>query len=262
MVMFRKHRKHLLYLVILAVPFLIFFSRSSFFVNARSGMIHAASVPIRLLSFPLFELKKILYYHRTFEEYRRLRDTVGELRARLIGQEEVARENVRLQKLLDIKQQLVYSSVSANVIGRNPSFWNAALIIDRGTADGIRTGMAVVNSSGVVGKVAEAGDRASKVMLLTDPGFSVPVLLQRARETALVSGSLSGLCRLRYIDDKANIQIGDQVITSQLSGAFPAGLLVGEVSFVPQGQGDAYQEYRIKPAVPLSQLAEVLVIIK
>lgn len=262
MAIFRKHRKNLLYLIILFVPFLIFFSRSTFFVNARSGMVQLAAGPIRLLSFPLFELKKILYYHRTFEEYRRLRDAVGELKARLIGQEELLKENVRLQRLLEIKQRWVYSSVAANVIGRNPSFWSATLIIDRGVSDGVQIGMAVVNASGVVGKVAEAGEHTSKVMLLTDPGFSVPVLLQRARETALASGSLSGQCRLRYVDRDAEIQVGDQVITSQLSGVFPAGLLVGDVEAVLRASSEGVREYVIRPAVALSQLAEVLVIIK
>lgn len=260
--MFRKYRKHFVYLIILVVPFLIFFSRTAFLTNIRSGIIHMAAGPIRLLSFPLFEVKKVLYYHRTFEEYRRLREEAGELRARLIGQEELLKENVRLQKLLEVKQRLVYSAVTANVIGRNPSFWNSALIIDRGINDGVRVGMAVVNASGVVGKIAEAGDRASKVMLLTDPGFSVPVLVQRARETALVSGSLSGQCRLRYVDRKADIRPGDQVITSPLSGAFPAGMVVGEVETVLRSRDDGYREYVIRPSVPLSQLAEVLVIIK
>jgi rod shape-determining protein MreC len=262
MVMFRRNPKNILYLIILLVPFLIFFSRSSFFINARSGMVQLVAGPIRLLSLPLFEIKKILYYHRTFAEYRRLRDMVGELRARLVAQEELLKENARLQKLLDARKRWVYSSVLANVIGRNPSFWNSILIIDRGTADGIEVGMAVVNASGVVGKIAEAGERSSKVVLLTDPGFSVASLAQRTREAALVSGSLSGQCRLRYIDPEADIQPGDQVITSQLSGVFPAGLLVGEVIGVSRESGDGFREYVIRPAAALSQLDEVLVIIK
>jgi len=79
-----------------------------------------------------------LYYHRTFDEYKRLREETGILKARMIGLEEVILENKRLEELLEFKRKLIYSSVTANVIGRNPSLWSSSMLIDKGKNDGIK----------------------------------------------------------------------------------------------------------------------------
>jgi len=220
------------------------------------------SVPIRLLSFPIGEMKKILYYHRTFSEYRHLKNEVGVLKARLIGLEEVIRENSRLEDLLKFKRKLIYSSVAASVIGRDPSYWNSSMIIDKGQNDGIKLGMPVVNALGVVGKIVEVSPKKSKVILLTDSQFSVAALIQEPRESGLVVGTLQDVCRMRYIRESAKIRVGDKVITSKLSSSFPESLLIGEIIKITEDPGSASVEYLIQPSVSFSQLEEVLVILK
>jgi len=220
------------------------------------------SVPIRLLSFPIGEMKKILYYHRTFNEYKKLKNEVGVLKARLTGLQEVIRENTRLEDLLEFKRRLIFSSVAASVIGRDPSYWNSSMIIDKGKIDGIEIGMPVVNALGVVGKIVEVSERQSKVMLLTDPQFSVAALIQEPRESGLVVGTLQGVCRMRYIRDSAKIRVGDKVITSKLSSSFPESLLIGEVTQITEDPGSASVECLIQPSVSFSQIEEVLVILK
>ncbi len=164
--------------------------------------------------------------------------------------------------LLKFKRELVYSSVVANIIGREPSHWNSTMIIDRGEEEGIQQGMPVVNAAGVVGKIAEVSRGISKVILLTDPQFSVAALIQGPRESGLVSGTLKGICRMRYIREDAKIQIGDKVITSKLSSSFPEGLLIGEVVVVNDHSKKPTVECLIEPFVEFSQIEEVLVILK
>ena len=260
--MFRINQKNLIYLCILLAVFILFFSGARSFHVVKFGIIKAASIPIRILSFPLGEIKKVLYYHRTFDEYKRLKEKVDVLRARLVGLEEVIRENTRLEDLLKFKRELVYSSVVANVIGRDPSYWNSTMIIDRGEEDGIRQGMPVVNAAGVIGKVAEAGFDTSKVILLTDSQFSLAALVQGPRESGLVSGTLKGVCRMRYIRADAKVDIGDKVITSKLSSSFPEGLLIGEIIAINNGSKNPTVEYLVEPSVSFSQIEEVLVILK
>ncbi len=144
-------------------------------------MVRLLSGPIRILKWPLFEAKKILYYHRTFDEYIRLRENVNVLGRRLAGMEEIIRENDRLTKLLNFKRKLVYASTPATVIGRDPTQWNATLVIDKGGDDGIRAGYPVVNAAGVVGKIVEVSRTASKIILLTDGQFSVAAFLPRSQ---------------------------------------------------------------------------------
>ncbi|MBF0521457.1 MAG: rod shape-determining protein MreC [Candidatus Omnitrophica bacterium] len=258
----RRIIKNIAYVIILLVPFFLFFSRNKVFQDLKLKMVGLSAGPVRLISVPFKEAKKILYYHRTFEEYKRLNREVNTLKNRLVGLEEALKENTRLERLLKFQRNQVYSSVVANVIGRNPSYWNSAMIIDKGSLDGIRQGFPVVDSAGVVGKVAEVGPKTSKVILLTDPEFSAAALVQESRESGLVSGTLRGLCRMKYMNPGADIQVGNKIITSKLSSSFPEGLLIGQVVEISSTSKDLAAECVIEPAVSLSQLEEVLVIVK
>lgn len=225
-------------------------------------MIDVFDLPVRLVSFPIAEIKKMLFYHRTFEEYKRKTHEVNLLKARLVGLEEVIKENTRLEKLLEFKRRLIYSSIAANVIGRDPSRWNASIIIDKGSRDGVVVGQPVVSASGVVGKIAEVSDTKSKIITVTDPQFSAAIMVQRSRESGVVSGTLQGICRLKFINDTADIVVGDQIITSKLSSAFPDSLMVGEVVEVKPGIRNNSKECLVQPIVAFSQLEEVLIILK
>jgi len=207
-----------------------------------------------------WEAKKVLYYHRTFEEYTNLKQEVSILKSRFMDQEEVFLENSRLKRLLGLKRKLVYSSVVANVIGREPSSWNSSMIIDRGREDGLKQGMPVVNAFGVIGKIAEISESSSKVILLTDAQFSVAGLVKRTRDNGLVSGTLKGKCQLTYINPDSDIQIGDQVITSKLSSSFPENLFIGDIKEIDKQ--DTFYKYFIEPAASFSRIEEVLVLIK
>ena len=257
----RKRRKQFVYSLIFVAAFFSFFFQKSIPSSIKSSFIQIITSPTQFFSSPLIELRKIIYYHRIFDEYKHFKNENGTLKARLIGLEELARENARLGKLLDFKKSLVYSSVAANVIGRDPTRWDSSLLIDKGMDDGIKTGMPVVNTMGMVGKIIEAGQKTSKVILLTDPQFSVAALVERTRESGLVSGTLQGLCRLRYINEDADVQIGDKVITSKLSQSFPEGLLIGEIIGIEEHLSPSIG-YLIRPSIIPSEMEEVLVIIQ
>lgn len=259
--MFSANRKNLVYILILLIPFLVFFSRTKIFSSVKFKVVDVLSLPIRIMSFPLLEIKKMVFYHRTFEEYRSKSQEVNRLKARLIGMEEIIRENARLERLLAFKQRLVFSSIGAHIVGRDPSRWDSSLIIDRGQDDGVRPGQPVVNELGVVGKITEVSPSKSKVILLTDPQFSAAIMVQRTRESGVITGTLTGLCRLKFIKENADIRVGDMVITSRLSTEFPESLMVGEVVEVRDEIRSNSKEYWVQPSVALSQLEEVLIIV-
>lgn len=260
--MSKNHKKFLAYLIVLIIPFIFLFLRPKIFTPLKFQIVQGTSLPVRILLFPFREIRKMLTYHRTYEDYRRLKQEVAILTNRITGQEELLRENERLRDILDLKKGVVFSSVTANVIGRDPSNWNAVIIVDKGEADGISTDMPVVNTYGVVGKVAEAGPKTSKILLLSDPGFSVAALNQRTREGGVVTGTLQGVCRLRYLPPDSKVEVGDLVVTSKLSSSFPEGLLLGRVIKLEASQSSPTIECLVQPAVALSQLEEVLIIQK
>jgi rod shape-determining protein MreC len=258
----RKNQKVLVSIILLVASCVVVFSRSDTPAPFKSSIAKFFALPINIITFPFREMKKILYYHRTFEEYMKLRREVNTLKTRLINMDEVMRENERLTRLLEFKKSTVFSSVGANVIGRDPSNWNSIILIDKGSKDKITVGLPVVSALGVVGKVAEVTPEMSKVILLTDPSFSVVAITERSREVGLVSGTLQGMCRMKYIDSQAPLEIGDHIMTSRLSSSFPEGLLIGEVVSVNMTESGKTLSCIVKPAVPLSQLEEVLVIRK
>ncbi|MFP4472356.1 MAG: rod shape-determining protein MreC [Candidatus Omnitrophota bacterium] len=257
-----KRSKFIVYGLVLLTAFLLLFVRQDLLSPFKFSLVRFLNIPVRLIAYPVREVKKIVLYHRTYEEWKRLSRQNEMLRQRLASQDEILKENNRLAQLLKFQRRLVYSSAAANVIGRDPTRWNAAVILDRGLADGVDIGMPVVSALGVVGKVVEAGVDQSEAILVTDPGFAVVALDQRSREVGLVSGTLQGLCRMRYLSSDADVQVGDLIVTSKLSSSFPEGLLIGEVTDVHIHKNSPVVDCLIKPAASLSQIEEVLVILK
>ena len=252
----------MVYGLILVIPFLFILKPPAAVIPLKLKFVETAVLPLKILSFPFQEIKKIISYHKTFREYQQLKREYETLKSRLVGLQEVLLENKRYEKLLDFRREFIFSSLVATVVGRDPSNWNAAMIIDKGKRDGLEVGLPVVSPLGVVGKIAEVTPTTSKVILLIDPNFSVAGLVQDSREGGLVSGTLQGICRMQYLSPAAEVKKGDTVITSHLSSSFPAGLLIGKVTAVYESQNSPGIECLVEPAVSFAQLEEVIVIRK
>jgi len=258
---FRKPKKTLIYLLVVILPFIFLFFNQNLFVNFKTEIVSSSVWPIQVVLFPFREIKKIILYHKTYADYEQLKKEVDPLKQQLLNYEQIVKENIRLTELLDFKRASTFTAIAANVMMRDPTNWAAAIIIDKGRKSGIKQGMPVITPSGVVGKIAEVGERISKVTLLTDPRFSAAVVVERTREQGLVSGTLRGSCRMQYLPVTADVEVGDSIITSKLSSFFPEGLLIGRIVSVQESFTSPTFECLVKPAVPLSRIEEVLVIL-
>lgn len=211
---------------------------------------------------PFREVKKIWYYRETYDAYMQLKQRHEVLKARFSGLENSIDAEQREAIFERYRRSQEFSSIAASVIGRDPTNWNATLIINRGQKQGVKLGMPVVTALGVVGRIAEAGISTSKVIMLSDPSFAIASVVGRTRESGLLTGSLQGLCRLQYLTDRADVKVGDQVLTSSLSTEFPEGLLIGQVIEVKASAMSHGVDCLVSPAVDLSQIDNVMVIIK
>jgi len=168
--------------------------------------------------------------------------------------------NKRLRELLEFRSQLPAGSITASIIANSASTWFQSCLLDKGSADGVRKGMAVVTPLGVVGKVVAVSAYSAKVLLLTDFSSGVDVLVQRSRARGIVSGSLENGPVMKYAKRSEDIQTGDRLITSGLDGVFPKGLTVGTVTQVRKQTVGLFQFIGVTLAVVPSRVEDVIVV--
>ena len=189
-----------------------------------------------------------------------LREQNQQLRKLLADADEYKTEVERLQGLLDIKSKTGVSGVTAQVVGKSLDAWNQSVTINKGSADGITTGMSVMGSSGVVGQVSRTDDRTSTVRLLTDPNSGAAVMIQSGRANGIVRGSLEGLLYLEDVPEDSIPVVGDVVITPGLGGSYVSGLIVGTVVSVEKTTANATGRIVVSMNDDVSQLEDVIVI--
>lgn len=168
--------------------------------------------------------------------------------------------NHRLMQLLEFRGQLPGTAITASIIGNSASSWFKSCLLDKGSDDGVRKGMAVVTPLGVVGQVVAVTPRTAKVLLVTDPNSGIDVLVQRTRTRGIVSGSLDNGTVLKYIKRSEDIQEGDRLITAGTDGVFPKGMMVGTVIRVSKQHMGLFQAIEVLPAVKSERVEEVLVV--
>ena len=196
------------------------------------------------------------------EENKRLREQLKEARELNNEYREAVATNIRLRKQLEFKESLPLPTLTARIIGKDPSLWFRTIIVDRGSSDGIEKGMPVATDEGIVGQVLTTSPNYAKVLLATDPNSAIDVLLQRTRIRGILKGMGANSYQLHYVLKNADVVKGDRIVTSELGGAFPQGLLVGTVSKVIADQRGMFQEIEVAPATDFSLLENVIIIMK
>ena len=194
------------------------------------------------------------------QENRELKKQLSNAEGRLVVSQEAERENLRLRELLNFSSERQLRGVTAAVIGGDPSGWVKGLVIDKGRADGVTPGMAVIHPQGVVGQVVSVTDHAARILLVSDHASGVDVLMQTSRARGVIEGAGERVCELTFLAKDVQVRVGEQVITSGMDGIYPKGLLVGHVSQVGAAAVGLFQPIEVKPSVDLSRLEEVLVV--
>lgn len=194
----------------------------------------------------------------------RIRDLEGELS--LLQQDqsrvlEVLRENDELRKLLELKSRLALKTKPAQILARDPSNYEEAIVISLGSRDGVRKNMPVVVGEGLVGRVVEVAPGSSKVLLIVNPRSQVAVKLAGSGEVGSLEGRGRGDMRLELLDANAPVTAGTGVVTSGANSLFPSGIPVGTVSSVEPPGGRVTRIASVKPAVDFTALDLVLVVV-
>jgi len=254
-----KVKKKNLIIVVSACLFVLILS---FLISSlRTPFQNLLKQPLNLLTLIQREFNGMLFYHRNFIQNDRLKNEIDYLNNKLNAQQELSLENTRLKNLLSFKQNSTYKLIAAKVIARSPDSWTSNVTIDKGRSNGLRRGMVVITYLGLVGKIIEVQDFTSKVLLISDPSLSVSAIVQRSRQEGLVCGTLGSHLIMKYLPEEADINIQDTVITSGLNEVYPKGIIIGTVVDIGKEFSGLSRYAIIKPAVGLSNIEEVLIII-
>jgi len=187
---------------------------------------------------------------------------VARLQSQIIELQQENSELEVLSALLDFARTHAENEyITAAVIGRDISPFLHYIIINRGSDDGLRRGMPVVSSQGLVGRVAAVTAGGARAQLISDPDTAINVRIQPSGAEALLQGSITGDLTVEAIPQDAKIQNGDLVLTSGLGGNYPPDILIGQISGVRQRPVELFQSATVEPVVDFSLLEIVLVIV-
>lgn len=189
-----------------------------------------------------------------------LREQNEQLRQLLSNAEEYRQEAERLQELLDMKNISGVTGPVAHIIGRSTNAWDQSITIDRGSDDGVRSGMTIMGATGVIGQVTRTTANTATVRLLTDPNSGAAVMVQSSREDGIVRGSINGLLFLEDLDEDVIPTVGDVIVTSGLGGSYERGLIVGSVVSVNKSVSNPTGSIVVNPNDSASVLEEVIVV--
>jgi rod shape-determining protein MreC len=222
------------------------------FQSLRNSVMDAAAPALEMLSRPAAALGAAVDGLRGFISVYGENVRLAEENERLLGWQQVAlrlsAENAELRDLAKLVSEPAISFVTARVIADSGGAYARSVMVNAGRDNGVARGQAAMTGEGLVGRVAEIGSRAARILLVTDLNSRVPVVADGTRQRAILAGDNTARPLLRYVDSGGTMRIGDRIITSGQGGVFPPGLPVGVVASVDS------EGARVEPYAALSRV--------
>ena len=185
----------------------------------------------------------------------------AELKVKIRTLDDIVLENNRLRKLLNLTERTSVKFVTCEVTSSDPSFVYKNVRINQGSRNGLQPGMGVVAEEGIVGVIMRVSVDHSDVLLLVDPNSNLDVIVARNRRRGVIQGGMADAMQFKYLERGSSILVGDEIVTSGLTGAFPSGILVGKVTNIRVSSDGVTQTIEVKPAVDFSDISEALVLL-
>jgi rod shape-determining protein MreC len=170
-------------------------------------------------------------------------------------------ENAHLRALLDLQSRVTTQNVPAEVQYDTRDPFTQKVVIGKGAQQGIQDGAPVVNEDGVIGQVTRVFPLQSEVTLLSDKDLAVPVQIVRTSLRSVIYGTPKGdTLDLRFVPISADVQTGDELVTSGLDGIYPPGLPVAKVVRVDRQADTAFARVVCLPIAPVRGARQLLVL--
>lgn len=208
------------------------------------------------------KLKLINYYDREYTQKWSLIEAY--LKQAVINKKgaEFAEEYI---KNLNYITPLEWFPISALVIGEHMGQWERKLEVNRGSNHGIAVGYPVVSGACIVGQVIAVTPWTCTVGHITNEEIKIPCVLANSEN---LRGLMVGVGRkvkgefskIKYLDRRGNIEIGQKVFSAGISKDYPAGFLLGSIRKKSKKDSEMYFSIEMEPAIPFYLIADVIIL--
>jgi len=145
-------------------------------------------------------------------------------------------ENERLTDLVKLSVPPPHGFITARVISDAGNAYAQSVLVLAGAEDGVVKGQAVLSGDGLVGRIVEGGEKAARVLLLTDINSRVPIEIEGTKTRAILAGQNHAFPRLDHLSADHGIETGRRVVTSGHGGLFLPGLPIGRTYVDEHGE--------------------------
>ncbi len=206
---------------------------------------------------------------KLLEENEELTEQLSDARQELNQVQIDQAELSELRELYDMDQSYAdYDKVAASVIGKNTGNWFSTFLIDKGSKSGVEEGMNVIADGALVGVVIEVGPNYASIRSIVDDSSNISCKDISTSGLMVVSGSLQTMntdstilfSDLRDADDLA--QVGDQVVTSDISDVYLPNIPVGYITDISMDANNLTKSGSVATIVDFSHLEKVFVILQ
>lgn len=235
-----------------------------------------------LIKDTVITIEKVISYPFKFiinkiDDYKELKDIQKKYKLLLPEVERIDSlnaENIELRNQLDaLKEELSidytlneYSFLNATVINRNISSWYNTITVDKGTYNGVKENMVVVNSKGLIGKVVSVTTFTSDIRLITTKETDNKISVTISNDGNKVNGLIKSYnYNTRYLEvegvsNTERVHEGDYVYTSGLGEIFPSGILIGKVSQISTDEYDLAKIIDVEPIADFNDINYVAIL--
>ena len=196
------------------------------------------------------------------EEIQRLTKENQLLQLDAARMEEMRQENENLRHLVSALAATTDHVVTTEVIGRPADPFSRRIQIAAGTLDGVQVGMPVIGPFGVLGQVSRTVSHQSEVTLISDHKSRISVINNRTGQIFLLAGTGdSGLLTVAFAQPSADLQPGDELVTSGLDHLYPKAVLTAIVKSSTYVPGEAYRRVEATAAADLTDVQFATVVL-
>ncbi|MDZ7756682.1 rod shape-determining protein MreC [Rhodohalobacter sp.] len=226
------------------------------------GLQNVRKISVTVLSYLEQPLSNIRIYRQALTTNTYLQ------RQNILLQDELSRlrsadqQNQILRELLNLREESEHSLIPVQIVAKDLRGLNNSLTVSAGTDDGIRQGMPLMNSDGLVGQVNFTAKNYAQVLPYSNSLFRVSARIQSSRAYGIVSwdGDSENELTLQYVPQTIPVDVGQIVETSGASNQFPAGIPIGEITAVEPGRGVETQTIYLRAFADLFTLSEAFVV--